>query len=376
SYEEGTEVTLTAIANEGYIFDHWSEDLSGDENPVTITMNSDKTIVAHFVEETIPSELQVEITRPELMSIYFNDQLIFFTLSRCIIIGPITIEANVISDTPVDRVEFYIKDPYSDSEELKYTASEPPYTYTWDEFAIGQYTIVVRAYDIDTNMAEDSINVTIFNLNLDLNLSLLPTNRNTTEENDTTETTRVDVTGKVLDYSKLINRRIAGALVVAYREEGSDLVEVDRDTTGRLFINKGRYHLLLEPGYEYYIEVSAKGYEAVGKYVYVPENGTTGLDFYLNKTVCLKGKVMRKGLLHRGIVGANITAIGENGKTYTTTSRFLGKYSLYLPPGNYTIIVSAEGYQELEKSIIVKHRFMGRPTVINFKLTKAEEETS
>jgi hypothetical protein len=40
---------LTAVAGEGYVFDHWSEDLAGDENPTTVTMDADKLVHANFV---------------------------------------------------------------------------------------------------------------------------------------------------------------------------------------------------------------------------------------------------------------------------------------------------------------------------------------
>lgn len=50
SYIHGEEVTLTAIANTGYIFSFWSSDASGTVNPLTITMDSDKTITANFDE--------------------------------------------------------------------------------------------------------------------------------------------------------------------------------------------------------------------------------------------------------------------------------------------------------------------------------------
>jgi len=43
-------VTLTALPNTGYTFDHWSGDLSGSENPTTITMNGNKSITAHFTQ--------------------------------------------------------------------------------------------------------------------------------------------------------------------------------------------------------------------------------------------------------------------------------------------------------------------------------------
>jgi uncharacterized repeat protein (TIGR02543 family) len=47
-YEAGTVVTLTAKPAEGYVFSHW-DDASGDTNPLTITMDSDKTATAHFI---------------------------------------------------------------------------------------------------------------------------------------------------------------------------------------------------------------------------------------------------------------------------------------------------------------------------------------
>ncbi len=48
-YEENSIVTLTATPNTGYVFDHWSGDLTGTTNPANITMNSDKNITANFV---------------------------------------------------------------------------------------------------------------------------------------------------------------------------------------------------------------------------------------------------------------------------------------------------------------------------------------
>jgi uncharacterized repeat protein (TIGR02543 family) len=43
-------VTVTANANPGYTFDHWSGDLTGSENPTTITMNWNKSVTAHFTQ--------------------------------------------------------------------------------------------------------------------------------------------------------------------------------------------------------------------------------------------------------------------------------------------------------------------------------------
>jgi len=47
-YESGTTVTVTANPASGYVFDHWSGDLSGSTNPTYITMDADKLVTAHF----------------------------------------------------------------------------------------------------------------------------------------------------------------------------------------------------------------------------------------------------------------------------------------------------------------------------------------
>ena len=50
-YSANTEITITANAQNGYLFDHWEGDLLGDENPATITMDSDKSISAFFIPD-------------------------------------------------------------------------------------------------------------------------------------------------------------------------------------------------------------------------------------------------------------------------------------------------------------------------------------
>ncbi|MEX2428076.1 MAG: malectin domain-containing carbohydrate-binding protein, partial [Bacteroidales bacterium] len=47
-YSEGTVVTLTADPASGFIFKEWSSDITGSENPVTIIINSAKTVSAEF----------------------------------------------------------------------------------------------------------------------------------------------------------------------------------------------------------------------------------------------------------------------------------------------------------------------------------------
>ncbi|MBA7625615.1 hypothetical protein ES703_33047 [subsurface metagenome] len=48
TYDEDTGVSITAIPNSGYEFDGWSGDATGTTNPITISMDSDKSITANF----------------------------------------------------------------------------------------------------------------------------------------------------------------------------------------------------------------------------------------------------------------------------------------------------------------------------------------
>jgi uncharacterized repeat protein (TIGR02543 family) len=49
-YYYGDIVTLTAAANTGYTFDHWSGDASGTNLVTTVTMNDNKAVAAHFTQ--------------------------------------------------------------------------------------------------------------------------------------------------------------------------------------------------------------------------------------------------------------------------------------------------------------------------------------
>ena len=48
-YESGTEVQLTAIPDEEYLFSDWTGDVESDENPATITIDGPKTVTATFL---------------------------------------------------------------------------------------------------------------------------------------------------------------------------------------------------------------------------------------------------------------------------------------------------------------------------------------
>jgi uncharacterized repeat protein (TIGR02543 family) len=63
TYVHGETVQLTASAGTGYTFSSWSEGASGSTNPVTITMNDNKTVTANFIDplENLVTKYYIDI---------------------------------------------------------------------------------------------------------------------------------------------------------------------------------------------------------------------------------------------------------------------------------------------------------------------------
>ncbi len=61
SYPSGTQVQITANADPGWQFDHWTGDAEGSDNPLKIVMDRNKNITAVFVDVAPP---QVTLTSP------------------------------------------------------------------------------------------------------------------------------------------------------------------------------------------------------------------------------------------------------------------------------------------------------------------------
>jgi len=60
SYVDGSQVVLTATANDGYKFSSWSGDATGSDNPLTVTMNANKNITANFTAITFTLNITAE----------------------------------------------------------------------------------------------------------------------------------------------------------------------------------------------------------------------------------------------------------------------------------------------------------------------------
>jgi hypothetical protein len=138
------QVNLFASPESGWEFDYWSGDLTGHNNPIDLTMDSNKEITAHFKTEEIDEEPpSVRIVKPKEKTLYKNNEETRRTLFATIIIGKINIEVEATDeDSGVDKVEFYA----GDASYIDYNA---PYNWSWEEKSILPKirTIQVVAYD-------------------------------------------------------------------------------------------------------------------------------------------------------------------------------------------------------------------------------------
>jgi len=58
--EEGDSIQITADSNEHWVFDRWSGDYSGNDNPASILMDVDKSVTAIFVKQDYPLTINKE----------------------------------------------------------------------------------------------------------------------------------------------------------------------------------------------------------------------------------------------------------------------------------------------------------------------------
>jgi hypothetical protein len=81
-YPTATPVAVRAVAVEGYRFDHWSGDLSGSQNPITIEIDSPKVITANFVKSTPFPWWWILIALVLLLSVFVIARLAYVLVTR------------------------------------------------------------------------------------------------------------------------------------------------------------------------------------------------------------------------------------------------------------------------------------------------------
>lgn len=77
TFIKNSTVTLTAIANQNYVFSHWSGDILSTSNPITITITTNTTIIANFVENlsgTKTYTIDLSVNPEGAGIVYFNPQ--------------------------------------------------------------------------------------------------------------------------------------------------------------------------------------------------------------------------------------------------------------------------------------------------------------
>lgn len=156
TYPEGSTVTLTAAANDGYYLESWGGDASGSETVTAVTMDADKTVSATFVEGTLQFKLTVtqsgdgtglvarsttdemidQGTEVTLTAVAYEgsafggwtgdiesyDPTITFTMD-----GDVTVDASFLNDGPAyDILATYQEVEATDTLGLNYTKDDPP----------------------------------------------------------------------------------------------------------------------------------------------------------------------------------------------------------------------------------------------------------
>ena len=124
------------------------------ENPDTASILV--RIHVHIAIDSTPPS--IEFTKPR-GGLYISDREIFHFSGISYIIGKITLKVAAVDDlSGVEEVKFYIDD------ELKEIDKEEPYSWQWNEAAVGTYVIKAIAYDMVGNYNIAQSNVWIFSI--------------------------------------------------------------------------------------------------------------------------------------------------------------------------------------------------------------------
>jgi hypothetical protein len=79
-YNPNATATITASADIGYTFSHWTGDAVGSDNPLSLSVDTDKELSAHFIPNTAATALRSSavsdiIQNPDLYNLYTEDDI-------------------------------------------------------------------------------------------------------------------------------------------------------------------------------------------------------------------------------------------------------------------------------------------------------------
>ena len=159
TYTYGQVVTLTAVPGTGWAFSSWTGDLTGSQNPKTITMNGNKAVTAHFSDSAAPQISGVARTTSN-------------PLDTNPVYGWVNVSCTVTDNVAVSQVVLRIHNPggsWNNVTMVTRTAGKYYYRSTTAFSTAGNYSYSIWAKDTSNN-ANTSSNV-LFSMppNWDLN---------------------------------------------------------------------------------------------------------------------------------------------------------------------------------------------------------------
>jgi len=157
TYNEGEEVTVEAIPDEGWMFGEWTGDFppgEGEEEEITITMDEDKSLAAYFERE---SYFEVDILDHDDSVLEGEQVVVDYTVE------------NTGEEEDTQTIEFTVDGTLEDSEELTLGSGDThDDTFTWQtqEGDAGDYVISVASEDDVEEVTVTVLEEGIFNVDI------------------------------------------------------------------------------------------------------------------------------------------------------------------------------------------------------------------
>jgi uncharacterized repeat protein (TIGR02543 family) len=146
TYSYGQTVTLTAVPGTGYTFSSWTGDLTGAQNPTTITMNGNRAVTAHF-QDSAPPQIS-GITRTTSSPLDTNPTY-----------GWVNVSCTVTDNVAVSSVTLRIHTPggsWNNVSMTTRTSGKYYYRSTTAFSTAGNYSYSIRAIDSTGNANSSS----------------------------------------------------------------------------------------------------------------------------------------------------------------------------------------------------------------------------